>query len=127
MPTGYDLARSRHDAAASVRFAGALFFGVAFGGAYVVAVAMPRRASDLYVPIVGPWLALDDYRNPLNKTLLASDGALQAGGAILLLAGILGAGRRLVRIEDENAEMVVGRPRRPRWIAFDGTGVSGRF
>ncbi len=123
MPRGYDVVRSRHDAAASVRLAGAIFLGVAFGSAYATAVAVPRFAADLYVPLVGPWMALNDFRNPVNKTLIVSDGALQAAGAILLTAGIVGAGRQLVRAEPE----VTARTRRRQWLSFDGTSFRARF
>lgn len=123
VPKGYDVVRSRHDASASVRLAGAIFLGVAFGSAYATAVAVPRFAADLYVPLVGPWLALDDFRNPINRTLIVSDGALQAAGAILLTAGIVGAGRQLVRAEQE----VTARTRRRQWLSFDGASFRARF
>ncbi len=123
VPRGYDVVRSRHDAAASVRLAGALFLGVAFGSAYATAVAVPRFAADLYVPLVGPWLALDDFNNPVNKTLVVSDGALQAAGAVLLTAGILSAGRQLVRAEPA----VTARTGRRHWLSFDGATFRARF
>jgi hypothetical protein len=123
IPPGYEVARSRHDAAASVRLAGALFLGVSFGAAYATAVATPRFTSELYVPLAGPWLAVGNFQHPANRTLLVSDGAIQAAGAILLAAGVLGAGRQLVRTE---TPLTASRDHRRR-ITFDGSSVTARF
>ena len=100
VPTGYHLETSQHDAAASARFAGAIFFGIGYGGAYIGALSLPQDLSWLYAPVVGPWAALgrDNLGTALRAALIA-DGALQTAGALLLIGGIIGQGKQLVRGE----------------------------
>lgn len=123
VPEGYRVTMSRHDGAASVRRAGALFFALAYGAAYGTAVSAPRFASSLYVPLVGPWVALDRTEYPAAKGALIADGALQAMGAVLLITGIIGAGEQLIR-EEPSAAASVPASRR---IALEGTSLRLRF
>lgn len=98
VPRGYRLETSTHDAAASARNAGALFFGIGYSAAYVGALALPGRLTWLYAPVIGPFMALEG-REGYAKALLIADGVLQGAGAALLIGGIAGRGQQLVRIE----------------------------
>jgi len=84
---------------------GALVFAASYGAAVVVAATseddtVDRGNDRLYVPVVGPWLALNDRpdcpveneacdRETTKKVLLVLDGVLQAGGVVTMIAGIL--------------------------------------
>jgi hypothetical protein len=81
---------------------GALVFASAYGASVVTAALADdddRGADRLYVPLVGPWLALDE-RSSCNvsdagcddettaKVLLIADGVFQAAGAAAMVVGI---------------------------------------
>jgi len=84
---------------------GALLFLGSYGGAVVVAATSENddidRGNDrLYIPVAGPWLALNDRPDcndavescdmeTTKKVLLVADGVLQAGGVITMVAGLL--------------------------------------
>lgn len=84
---------------------GALVFLGSYGAAVVVAATseddeLDRGNDRLYVPVVGPWLALNDRPDcpveqescdmeTTKKVLLVADGVLQAGGVITMVAGLL--------------------------------------
>jgi hypothetical protein len=90
---------------AAVFTSGALLFAASYGTAVAVAAssegdAIDRGNSRLYVPVVGPWLALNDRpdcpienascdRETTKKVLLVADGILQAGGVITMITGLL--------------------------------------
>lgn len=84
---------------------GALVFLGSYGASVVVAATseddnVDRGNDRLYVPVVGPWLALNDRPDcPIEnedcdmettkKVLLVADGVLQAGGVVTMVAGLL--------------------------------------
>lgn len=70
---------------------GTLVLGTSYGGSVVGAALSDREAYDeLYYPVVGPWMALNDLdcdTNPcgsetLSTTLLIGSGVLQGVGAL---------------------------------------------
>ena len=80
---------------------GAIVFAGSYGASAVVAATSNHVGADrLYVPVAGPWLALNDWGNcPINqprcdentteKVLLVADGVFQAAGVITMLTGLL--------------------------------------
>lgn len=84
---------------------GALIFLGSYGASVVVAATseddtIDRGNDRLYVPVLGPWLALNDRPDcaveqeacdmeTTKKVLLVADGVLQAGGVITMIAGLL--------------------------------------
>ena len=80
---------------------GALVFLGAYGASAIVAGTSDHAGADrLYVPVVGPWLALNDWgdcpieqprcdQNTTDKVLLVGDGVFQAAGVITMLTGVL--------------------------------------
>ncbi len=80
---------------------GALVFAGTYGASAIVAGTDDHAgANRLYVPIVGPWLALDQWGNcPLqnpscdtsttDKVLLIADGVFQAAGLIAMVDALL--------------------------------------
>lgn len=80
---------------------GVITFGLSYGAA-AFAGASSDRSSDkrLYVPLLGPWLAIADRGDcpvdqakcdsqTTDKVLMAIDGVFQAAGAITVVYGIL--------------------------------------
>ena len=80
---------------------GALVFAASYGASVVVAASSDNsRGNDrLYVPVVGPWLALNDRgscditksscdHETTAKVLLIADGVFQAAGVLAMLDGI---------------------------------------
>lgn len=107
IPAGYEARLARHDAAASVRLVGGVFSGVGYGAAYFAAVSYPSKLGALYVPVLGPWVGLRQIDPLAAKVLLVADGAIQGAGAILLIGGVAGAGKQLVKKPKESARVVV--------------------
>lgn len=80
---------------------GAVTFGLSYGAAVMVAATTDSDANDrLYVPLLGPWLAMADRPDcpvedescdseTTKKILLGVDGVFQAAGAISLVYGLL--------------------------------------
>ncbi len=80
---------------------GALVFVGSFGGSAIVAARSDNPAAErLYIPIVGPWLALDHWgacpidearcdKTTTDKLLLVADGVFQAAGVITMVSGVL--------------------------------------
>lgn len=84
---------------------GALVFLGSYGASVVVAATseddtVDRGNDRLYVPVIGPWLALDERPDcpveneacdmeTTKKVLLVADGVLQAGGVVTMIAGLL--------------------------------------
>jgi hypothetical protein len=80
---------------------GALVFGATYGASVIVAASSDdtRGNHRLYVPLVGPWLALSDRgscdisrsscdHETTVKVLLVADGVFQAAGVLAMLDGI---------------------------------------
>jgi hypothetical protein len=106
VPPGYQVEVSEHDAAAGVRTTGLWFFGVSYAGAYVTALSVPGKLSFMYLPVLGPWLALGNAEDDALRLLIIADGAFQAAGAALLVGGIVGRGYQLVRTESARVELL---------------------
>jgi hypothetical protein len=84
---------------------GALVFLGSYGASVVVAATseddtIDRGNDRLYVPVAGPWLALNERPDcpverescdmeTTKKVLLVADGVLQAGGVVAMVAGLL--------------------------------------
>jgi hypothetical protein len=77
-----------------------VFAGSYAAGAIVAGSSNHPGAERLYVPVVGPWLALNDWgscpinnpscdQNTTDKVLLVADGVFQAAGLITMLDGVL--------------------------------------
>jgi hypothetical protein len=78
---------------------------VLFGGSYLASVIVAGSsdhpgAERLYVPVLGPWLALGDWgncnvsnpgcdSNTSDKVLLVADGIVQAAGILTMLDGLV--------------------------------------
>ena len=98
---------------------GALVFAGSYGASAIVAGTSDHVGADrLYVPIVGPWLALNDWghcpidnpacdQNTTDKVLLIADGVFQAAGAITMLDGVLAPShhRILTRTADKSVHV----------------------
>lgn len=104
IPPGYHLEPSTGDRASTARLGGIAFFAVGYGGAYVAALTTPTSLSWLYVPLLGPWMLIDNAEEfapeggvGMTKVLLVTDGALQIAGALLWLGGSLGRQQQLLR------------------------------
>jgi hypothetical protein len=127
IPEGYTTRRSRHDAAATARRGGWVFLGATFVMSYVAAAIDPGRLGELYAPVVGPWLVLDDVSSKGAKAAWIANGALQAGGALLLAGGYLGAKRQLIRVPDdhdgEKSLEIAAGPRVLPSLLFSARGV----
>lgn len=103
VPAGYHVETSTRDRAATARLGGAWFLGVGYGAAYVSAMILPNKLSAMYVPGVGPWLALKHADPGAPKTLIITDGVVQDVGAVLLIGGLIGAGQQLLRLREPDA------------------------
>lgn len=80
---------------------GAVLLGAGYGAGAIAASQSEREGMDrLYVPVVGPWLALNDRGScPVErescdnettaKVLIIGDGIIQAAGAFLMLDAAL--------------------------------------
>jgi hypothetical protein len=122
IPIGYQVELSESDRPATARRAGVLFFGVGYAGAYVLALTKPGDRSWMLAPVAGPWLTLARGDQEL-KGLIVVDGVLQGVGAVLLVGGIAGAGRQLVRLEWAGAELTPAAAvrRDAGWLGLGGS------
>ena len=87
---------------------GALVFAGSYGASVIVAGSSDHPGADrLYVPVVGPWLALNDWgdcpieeprcdENTTHKVLLVADGVFQAAGIVTMVSGLLSPSHRTV-------------------------------
>lgn len=107
IPDGYEVQASEHGEGILVRNVGLVFLAVGYSAAYLSAVSMPTQLGDMYLPIIGPWMALGDVEPYGFKTLIAMDGGLQLGGVALAIAGWLVTGKQLVRVPYVQTEMRV--------------------
>jgi hypothetical protein len=79
---------------------GAAIFAASYGASAIVAGSSDHAGADrLFVPIAGPWLALNDWgncpitnaacdNNTTDKVLLIADGIVQAAGVVTMLDGL---------------------------------------
>jgi hypothetical protein len=87
---------------APVFASGALVFAISYGASVITASTTDNDRGNhrLYVPVVGPWLALNDRgscditrvscdHETTAKVLLIADGVFQAAGIVGMLDGIL--------------------------------------
>jgi hypothetical protein len=104
---------------------GASIFGVFWLGSLLGGVLVQDRGYlPLVAPIVGPLITLGTARtDDLGKVLLALDSFVQAGGAAMLIAGIVATKPRLVR--DEARSFVLPTPMRVG--TGSGIGLVGQF
>jgi len=120
---------------------GAVVFAASYGASVIVAAnsdqdQLDRGNDRLYVPVLGPWLALNDrsdcpIENPkcdnetTAKVLLVADGVFQAAGIITMVTGVLSPSHhtRVVRTADTGVKV------RPIAMAHGGSGIGvfGRF
>ena len=107
IPEGYHLERAEDDAAATARFVGLLFFGLSYAAAYASGISLPSRLGALYLPVAGPWIALGHIDEGYGKVLLATDGALQGAGVVLLIGGFVLAKQQLVRDPEQPVAFTV--------------------
>ncbi len=120
--------------------AGAITLGISFGVAAVVASTSGRAAdSDLYVPIVGPWLDLTDRgRSPPhgsydpeigNRVLIVIDGVFQGLGVLSIVSGLVFPRTHEVTTTTTGAATQPTVQIRPEEFAHGGLGVAavGRF
>ncbi len=115
-------------------FTGAAVFAGAYGASVIVAANDDKRGNDrLYVPVVGPWLALNDRgscditlskcdNETTAKVLLVADGVFQAAGIIGMLDGILqpSSHRVIARTAKVDTKVHVT----PTTMGNDGQGVA---
>lgn len=120
---------------------GAITFAVSYGAAVITAASVDaddreQWAERLYVPVVGPWLALNDYGDcPITneqcddetttKVLLVADGVLQAGGVIGMITGLLSPSYHTRPVRTSQDTKVRVRPTVGR--GGNGLMVFGRF
>jgi hypothetical protein len=86
---------------APIFMSGALVFAASYAASVIVAANDGDRGNNrLYVPVVGPWLALSDRgscditkascdHETTAKVLLVADGVFQAAGLLAMFDGIL--------------------------------------
>ena len=126
VPPGYHL-ETRHSK--GLLIAGGVTFGASYFMAASAAAGAERNAEHnwLFVPAIGPWIALATHEDPcapgrydadaavcfdLVPSLYLIDGIAQVTGAILLGAGLLSTRQVLVRNDV------------PRWVAPPAPAVS---
>lgn len=104
-----------------------IFVGSYSASAYVAATSDHVGADRLYVPVVGPWLALNDWgdcpisqprcdQNTTEKVLLVADGVFQAAGIITMLTGLMSPSTHTVVARQQTTVKV--RPTRNGVAAF---------
>lgn len=112
---------------------GALVFAGSYGASAIVAATSDHPGADrLYVPVAGPWLALNDWgdcpisqprcdENTTNKVLLVADGVFQAAGVITMVTGILSPTTHTVYQRTADAKKIKVTP------THNGFAVLGRW
>ena len=112
---------------------GALVFAGSYGASAIVAATSDHPGADrLYVPIAGPWLALNDWgdcpidqprcdTNTTNKVLLVADGVFQAAGVVTMVTGILSPTTHNVYQRTADAKKIKVTP------THNGLAVFGRW
>ena len=120
---------------------GALLFTASYGAGVIAAASAEdanreRGLDRLYIPIVGPWLALEGRGScPIEeprcddetatKILLVADGIFQAAGVLAMVDGVLEPSSRRVPMREARATKVRVSPT----ASTGGPGllVMGRF
>ncbi len=128
---------------AAVFTTGALIFGASYGASVVAASTASddnreRGFDRLYIPVAGPWLALNDRGDcPITssacdsetttKVLLVADGVFQAAGILAMIDGILEPSSHRVQVRNTKLDTKVRVT--PATIGKGGSGfaVFGRF
>jgi hypothetical protein len=93
---------------------GVIIFGLAYVPAVIVGATSGLDADHtLFVPIAGPWIDLTQRpgcspasqcnAENTNKVLLATDGVVQALGALTVIGGFLNPARETTRIRSRQA------------------------
>ena len=112
---------------------GAVVFAGTYGASAIVAATSDHvGANRLYVPIAGPWLALNDWgdcpvdqprcdENTTDKVLLVADGVFQAAGVITMVTGILSPTTHTVYHRTADAKKIKVTP------THNGFAVLGRW
>lgn len=122
---------------------GALVFGASYGASVVAAAAASddnreRGFDRLYIPVAGPWLALNDRgdcpitssacdRETTTKILLIADGVFQGAGVLAMVGGILEPSSHRVQVRSTKLDTKVRVT--PATVGKNGSGVAvfGRF
>jgi len=105
VPTPQQAAASENEsytvANSSVITSGVVTFGISYGVAAIAAASSDRDSNKrMYVPLLGPWLAMADRgdcpvaesrcdHETRDKVLMAVDGVFQAAGVITAVYGVL--------------------------------------
>lgn len=111
---------------------GAVVFAATYGGSVIAAGSSDlSSAARLYVPVVGPWLALDGAGdcpmtspmcgpNMRSDVLLVADGVFQAAGIATMIDGLLESSHRRAsaRTADRGVHVTP---------SYNGVVVFGRF
>ena len=81
--------------------AGTAMFVAAYAASAIVAGTSDHEGADrLYVPVAGPWMALNDWNtcngtqllcssSDTDKALLIADGVVQAAGLVVMIDGLM--------------------------------------
>jgi hypothetical protein len=122
---------------------GALVFAASYGASVIAAASASdenraRGFDRLYVPVAGPWLALNDRgscpitssscdRETTTKVLLIADGVFQAAGVLAMIDGVLEPSSRRVAVQNTKLDTKVRVT--PATVGTGGSGVAvfGRF
>lgn len=95
---------------------GALVFGASYGASVIIAGTDNSRGNNrLYIPVVGPWLALSDRgscdpvktscdHDTTAKILLVADGIFQAAGVLGVVDGLLAPSSHKIAIRNTTAK-----------------------
>ena len=108
---------------------GALVFAGSYGAAAVASGMSDHPGADrLWVPVVGPWLALNDWgtcpidqarcdTNTTDKVLLVADGVFQAAGLLTMVDGLLSPSHhRVVTRTADTKVHITPTGQRPRGV-----------
>jgi hypothetical protein len=110
--------------------AGTVVFVASYAAAIGTAASSDHAGADqLYIPIAGPWLALDNWNtcaagalrctsSSTDKALLISDGIVQATGLVMVLDGLIDPAQPRLTVADTKLHLA------PR---FDGVGIWAHF
>ncbi|HMG55312.1 MAG TPA: hypothetical protein VK601_17565 [Kofleriaceae bacterium] len=135
--TEYEVIEDTYNAPIFV--SGALVFGAAYGASVITAASTDdsRGNQRLYIPLAGPWLALNDRgdceitlrscdHETTAKVLLIADGIFQAAGVIGMIDGIFQPSTH--RVVRHTAKLDTKVRVTPATIHGDpGVAVFGRF